>query len=101
MLIRIVKLTFEPDKVEEFLNFFDTVKDKVNNFPGCTGMKLLQDMAHPNIIMTYSHWEHPSDLENYRTSETFQQIWSTIKPSFSEKAQAWSVTPYFDGFEFK
>ena len=45
------------------------------------------------------HLNKPNDLENYRTSETFIGIWSTIKPWFAEKAVAWSVDAYFDGFE--
>ena len=48
--------------------------------------------------MTYSHWNGPEDLENYRTSETFGKIWPTIKPWFAEKPEAWSVETYFDGF---
>ena len=81
-MIRIVKLQFQPDKIADFLSFFDGIKEKVNTFPGCT----------------YSNWNSPNDLENYRTSETFIGIWSTIKPWFAEKASAWSVDAYFDGF---
>ena len=97
-MIRIVKLTFSEDKISDFLTFFDTIKHIVNNFPGCNGMKLLQDIHQPNIVMTYSLWNEELDLENYRTSPEFQNIWSTIKPWFSEKAEAWSVDAYFDGF---
>ncbi len=97
-MIRIVKLTFTEDKTTDFLAFFDTIKHIVNNFPGCEGMKLLQDIHNPNIIMTYSHWKEEQDLENYRVSPEFQTIWSTIKPWFSQKAEAWSVDAYFDGF---
>jgi heme-degrading monooxygenase HmoA len=98
MLIRIVKLTFQEEKIHEFLTFFDGIKEQVNNFPGCQGMKLLQGMDDSRIVMTYSHWNGPEDLENYRTSETFGKIWPTIKPWFAEKPEAWSVETYFDGF---
>jgi quinol monooxygenase YgiN len=99
MLIRIVKLTFQEDKVSTFLTFFDGIKNQVNTFPGCQGMKLLQGIDDPSVIMTYSHWERPEDLENYRTSETFGKIWPTIKPWFASKPEAWSVEAYFDGFK--
>ncbi len=99
-MIRIVQLHFQEDKLANFLTFFDSVKEKVNTFPGCNGMQLLQDKANPCIVFTYSNWNTPADLENYRTSETFIGIWSTIKPWFAEKAAAWSVDAYFDGFEF-
>lgn len=100
-MIRIVKLHFQDDKIADFLTFFETVKFKVNEFPGCQGMKLLQDIDNPSIVMTYSHWDNPESLERYRTSETFGQIWPKIKPWFSEKPQAWSVEEYFNGFEAK
>lgn len=99
MMIRIVKLHFQDDKIQDFLSFFDTINHKVNEFPGCNGMKLLQDINNPSIVMTYSHWENPEALEKYRTSETFGQIWQTIKPWFGEKPQAWSVEEYYNGFE--
>ncbi len=99
MLIRIVKLHFQEDKIADFLAFFDTIKHKVNEFPGCQGMKLLQDLNNPCIVMTYSHWEDAAALEKYRTSETFGTIWPKIKPWFSEKPEAWSVDEYYSGFK--
>lgn len=99
MLIRIVKLHFQDDKIEEFLTFFDTIKNQVNTFPGCQGMKLLRDINTPTIVMTYSHWENEAALDAYRTSDTFGLIWPKIKPWFSEKPQAWSVKEHFNGFE--
>jgi len=101
MITRIVKLTFEEDRIAEFLAFFDTIKHKVNTFPGCQGMKLYQDINSPTIVMTYSHWESEEDLDNYRNSDTFGAVWSKIKPWFAEKPEAWSVNAYFDGFEQK
>ena len=98
MIIRIVKLHFQDDKIQEFLDFFETIKQQVNTFPGCLGMKLLRDVENPSIVMTYSHWYSAQDLENYRTSETFGKIWPKIKPWFAEKPAAWSVEAHFDGF---
>lgn len=101
MLIRIVKLHFQDDRIEDFLEFFETVKNRINSFPGCLGMKLLRDINTPSIVMTYSHWEDEQALENYRLSETFGEIWPSIKPWFAEKPEAWSVTEHFNGFELK
>ncbi len=101
MIIRIVKLQFQPDKTAEFLTFFQSIKEVVNGFEGCLGMQLLQDAKHPNIIMTYSHWIDEDALENYRLSEAFGGIWPTIKPWFEAKPEAWTMHPYFDGFSLK
>lgn len=98
MITRIVKLEFDKSRTEDFLTFFESIKDLVNNFEGCHGMKLLRDINHPNIVMTYSKWDSQSALDNYRNSETFGKVWPTIKPWFIAKPQAWSVDEYFDGF---
>lgn len=98
MLIRIVKLHFKEDKIDEFLAFFDTIKHNVNGFPGCLGMKLLRDIETPTQVMTYSHWEDDAALESYRTSDTFGLIWPKIKPWFAEKPEAWSMREQFNGF---
>lgn len=98
MITRIVKLEFQPDRISDFLAFFDSVKQKVNSFPGCYGMKLYQDVNRPEIVMTYSHWESEDALNAYRVSETFGEIWPNIKPWFATKPEAWSVKAYFNGF---
>jgi heme-degrading monooxygenase HmoA len=99
MLVRIVKLHFQEDKVGDFLAFFETVKDKVNHFPGCKGMQLLRDVSNANTFMTYSHWESEEALNAYRYSDTFKLVWPTIKKWFEFSAEAWSLEIEFDGFK--
>lgn len=101
MITRIVKLEFEADRIDDFLQYFETIKQVVNNFPGCLGMKLYQDLSNPNIIMTYSHWLSTEDLENYRNSGEFGEIWPKIKPWFADRPEAWTVKCVFDGFQLK
>ena len=98
MIIRIVKLEFQEDKIKAFLQHFESVKWQVNQFPGCQGMKLLQDSKDPCIVLTYSQWEDEEALLIYRNSAFFQGLWSMIKPWFRVKAEAWSVNEYFSGF---
>ena len=99
MITRIVKLHFQPEKIEEFITFFETIKWKVATQPHCHGMKLLRDVKHPNIVFTYSLWEDEKALNAYRDSELFGMVWPKIKPWFQEKAEAWSVNEWFDGFQ--
>lgn len=101
MITRIVKLHFQADRVEEFLRYFDTINTVVSTFSGCQGMKLYQDVHDPNSIMTYSHWQDLEALEAYRNSDTFESIWTQIKPWFAARPEAWSVKAYFDGFATK
>ncbi len=97
MVIRIVKLEFQADKIESFLEFFENVKFQVNGFPGCKGMQLHQSQSNPSLIFTYSIWEREEDLEHYRTSDTFSNIWPKIKVWFAAKPEAWTLNNHFDG----
>ena len=97
-MIRIVQLTFKEENFQDFLDHFETVKEAINNFPGCKGMKLLVDKNQVGVVFTYSEWESVNDLDNYRKSELFGSIWPKVKKWFANKPQAWSNDLYFDGF---
>lgn len=91
MFVRIVKMTFQEEKVSEFLQNFNSVKDKIRNVNGCRLLELYRDKDNPSVFFTYSYWEREQDLENYRLSELFTGVWAVTKPLFAQKAEAWSV----------
>ena len=90
MLIRIVRMTFKPEKVSAFLENFEANKSFIRNFPGCQHLELWQDETEKNIFMTYSHWESEKSLDQYRDSELFKSVWRFTKALFSENPQAYS-----------
>jgi len=91
MCIRIVKMSFENDKTDEFLENFNLNKDKIRNFEGCNSLKLLRDKNNPNIFFTYSYWQSENYLNSYRKSELFKSVWGKTKILFNNKPEAWSV----------
>lgn len=91
MLIRIVRMTFRPDGVNDFLENFELNKSAIRNSPGCHHLELWQDEHQKNIFVTYSHWESEAHLNQYRDSELFKSVWSFTKALFSEKPQAFST----------
>ena len=91
MLIRIVKMTFDPAEVDNFLELFDCKKDRIRNFEGCTHLELLRDQNDKTIFFTYSYWKDAEALENYRQSELFKQVWTETKKKFAGRAEAWSL----------
>lgn len=91
MLVRIVKLSFKPEKIEEFLSNFETSKTKIRGFKGCNFLELYRDQNNTDVFFTYSYWNTEKDLENYRNSELFKGIWAVTKPMFNAKPEAWSV----------
>lgn len=92
MIVRIVTMTFDPDRVNDFNELFEGVKQKIRGFPGCHHLSLLQGVApKENVFMTYSHWDSESDLDAYRHSELFGDTWTKTKAMFSDKPSAISL----------
>jgi heme oxygenase (mycobilin-producing) len=90
MLIRIVRMTFAPERTAEFLEIFKNSKNKIRAFEGCNHVELLQDLNNPNVYSTYSLWDSEEHLNNYRDSELFGSVWKATKALFADKPQAWS-----------
>jgi quinol monooxygenase YgiN len=91
MFVRIVKMSFHPENVPAFLANFEIMKTKIRNAEGNRLLELYQDKNDSNIFFTYSYWETEADLENYRQSELFYDVWEFTKKLFNDKPQAWSV----------
>jgi len=91
MFVRIVKMSFQEDKISNFLENFEVIKEKIRNVPGNRLLELYQDKNEKCIFFTYSYWESEQDLENYRNSELFFEIWTDTKKLFNNKPEAWSV----------
>ena len=91
MFIRIVKMSFHNENIPAFLENFELMKEKIRNAPGNRFLELYQDKNNPEVFFTYSFWEEESDLENYRNSELFYDVWQFTKKLFNDKPEAWSV----------
>ena len=90
MIIRIVRMTFQEEKVEEFLELFDTYKSAIRHQPGCLHLELLVDHHQSNVFSTYSHWNNENSLNAYRDSDTFGKVWPATKKLFADKPTAHS-----------
>jgi quinol monooxygenase YgiN len=93
MLIRIVRMTFRPEAVPDFLAIFRSNKDKIRAFAGCQHLELLHDLDQPAVFITHSHWASAEALENYRQSALFQQTWAATKLLFADRPLAFSGQP--------
>jgi quinol monooxygenase YgiN len=93
MITRIVKMTFRPEEVDNFLAVFDESSSLIRNFKGCNHLELLRDENDPCIFFTYSYWDSEEHLNHYRYSELFKSVWAKTSKLFAEKATAWSVQP--------
>lgn len=91
MFVRIVKLSFHEKNIPLFLENFDIMKHKIRNANGNRLLELYQDKTNKSIFFTYSYWETEQDLENYKNSELFNDVWTFTKKLFNDKPEAWSV----------
>jgi len=91
MLIRIVKMTFAAEKIDDFQDRFHSIKEKIISFEGCQLLELYQDKDNPNVFFTYSYWDSEEALNQYRKSSFFKEVWTNTKKMFTERAEAWSV----------
>jgi quinol monooxygenase YgiN len=78
-------MTFQEDKIEDFLKIFEKYKEAIRNQPGCQHLELWQDKDQLNVFSTYSLWENEEYLNQYRTSETFGIVWPATKALFAQK----------------
>ena len=90
--VRWVQLTVDPAQHDAFLHLFKTYQSQIQNFPGCRSVELLEG-PETGQFFTLSRWSAESDLENYRTSPLFAEIWPPVKATFSAPARAWTVRP--------
>ena len=90
MLIRIVRMTFQPGRLADFHAIFDASKQHIRAFPGNRHLALLQDPDNPAVRMTYSLWDSADALDAYRHSDLFRTTWAATKALFAENPIAFS-----------
>jgi heme-degrading monooxygenase HmoA len=84
-------MSFHQEHIPAFLENFEIMKSKIRNATGNRLLELYQDKENSSIFFTYSYWETEADLENYRQSELFYDVWAFTKKLFNDKPEAWSV----------
>jgi quinol monooxygenase YgiN len=90
-ILRIVRLTFQPENVDDFIAIFEESKDLIAAFDGCMEVKLKKDHDHTHIYYTISKWKSIDHLNTYRKSALFEKTWAKTKKLFSDKPQAFSL----------
>lgn len=91
MILRLVKLDLIEGKDKTFIEIFKESKPFIESMKGCLGVKLKKDINNPGVYFTYSFWESENDLNAYRNTQKFKQIWGRTKLLFQNKAEAWSI----------
>ena len=90
-ILRIVRMEFELESIEQFDKMFHEVKHHIEAMPGCQQVLLFTSPNRPAIRTTLSWWSHEDDLNAYRSSKFFGEIWPKTKANFKDDPIAWSV----------
>ena len=90
MLMRIVKMEFDPAQVQAFDDLFDQSQAHIEAMPGCHRVLLIKGLGDQPIRTTLSWWERDTDLQAYRRSRLFGEVWPKTKAMFSAPPVAWS-----------
>ena len=90
-IVRIVKMVFKKDEINNFQQLFGERKERIRHFAGCKHLELWQHETEKNIFFTYSIWDNEECLDRYRFSTFFKETWSLTKALFSEKPEAWTL----------
>ena len=93
MLVRVVRMTFRPEAVPDFLALFERTAPRIRAAPGCHRLDLWRDAADPARFATHSLWTDAAALDAYRASSLFRTTWAATKPLFAEPATATSYDP--------
>ncbi|GIV61593.1 MAG: monooxygenase [Rhodothermaceae bacterium] len=93
VLIRLVRMIFRPDRLDDFRALFEMAAPHIRAYPGCLHLELWQDVRFSNILTTCSHWETPEALEAYRRSRLFRDTWARTTPLFAAPPVAYSHLP--------
>lgn len=91
MITRLVKLSLQPGKASEFETIFYQTQSLIESFEGCQKTNLFKVAGTQSQYFTISYWHSEKDLENYRDSTLFKNVWARVKPLFSEKAEAYTL----------
>jgi autoinducer 2-degrading protein len=83
--------SFRQKSWRAFHQVFDENKQQIRNFDGCLQLELHADPANENVRYTFSLWRSQADLDAYRKSELFQQVWPRTKALFAARPQAFSL----------
>lgn len=92
-LVRIVRLSFREEHLDDFLQFYAQVQPQIAAFEGCMEVQAFRDNEQHTVIYTMSRWTNAAYLENYRQSDFFRDTWAQVSRWFEEKPQAFSLVP--------
>lgn len=96
MILRVVKLKVESKKIEAFNLFMNNLHDEKLKLPGCLHFDYFHEKKNLNVYYIYTIWENEKFFRQYKKSELFKEVATTLKCFCSEEPQAWTIENVFN-----
>ncbi|MBI2844955.1 MAG: antibiotic biosynthesis monooxygenase [Chloroflexi bacterium] len=96
MIVRLVSLKVDKERIEEFRKHFEGIYEDIKAHQGCLYLQLVRDLEGLGEYFTISVWESLEALENYRNGPFFKDTWPKVKTFLREKAWAQSFEVILD-----
>ena len=90
MIVRVVRLTFSPETVDAFDALYAQFEPRIQAHPGCRLVRAMKVSGHSNQRATLSFWDAEEDLDAYRKSTLFGEVWPATKALFAAPPEAQS-----------
>lgn len=84
-------MTFRKGEGEEFKKIFNASKKSIREMRGCIFLELLEDLNDADLFFTYSVWSSEDDLNRYRHSDLYKEIWPKTKALFAAEPEVHSM----------
>ena len=85
-----VRLTFSPETVDAFDALYVQFQARIQARSGCQMVRAMKVPGQPYQRATLSFWETQNDLDAYRKSTLFGEVWPATKALFAAPPQAQS-----------
>lgn len=90
MIVRLVRLTFSPQSVDAFDALYAQFEARIHARPGCRMVRAMRVPDEPCQRATLSLWDAQEDLDAYRESALFGEVWPATKALFDAPPEAQS-----------
>lgn len=103
MIVRVVKLTFSPATVGAFDALYTQFEARIQAHQGCQMVRAMKVQGQPCQRATLSFWETQEDLDVYRKSTLFGEVWPATKALFAAppEAQSYELEGHISGAIFE
>lgn len=95
MILRVVKMNVDEEKRDAFELFMKNLREEKLKLAGCLHFDYFHEKNNKNIFYSYTIWESEKYLKQYKKTDLFIEVVSTLKKLCTEEPKAWTIENVF------